>query len=209
MEAADWILLSDYLLERLYGPLSKNNEYLRASIEDVRGMLEMAIKADPTSPVARYNFARYFVYNGYIPQAKSEFEICLDLFAKQKKRTKKDTYKEINATRMLGEIYSDEREYLKAQDIFTRGIKLFKDENEKSGLEGDENTGILFADMGDIDYFITGDLDTAMENYDSAIKSSYNPPSMRYKMGAISYGRKDFDNALDYFTGIAHEKAMT
>ena len=206
LEAADWILLSDYLLERLYGPLSKNNEYLRASIEDVRGMLEMAIKADPTSPVARYNFARYFVYNGYIPQAKSEFEICLDLFAKQKKRTKKDTYKEINATRMLGEIYSDEREYLKAQDIFTRGIKLFKDENEKSGLEGDENTGILFADMGDIDYFITGDLDTAMENYDSAIKSSYNPPSMRYKMGAISYGRKDFDNALDYFTGIAHEK---
>lgn len=206
LESEDWILLSGYLLEKLYGPLSKSDEYLRASIEDVRGMLEMAIKADPTSPVARYNFARYFVYNGYIPQAKSEFQICLDLFAKQKKRTKKDTYKEINATRVLGEIYSDEREYLKAQDIFTRGITLFEDEKEKSGFEGDENVGILFADMGDIDYFITGDLDAAMEHFKTAIETKYDTPNLRYKIGAISYGRKDFDTALDFFSDVAHEK---
>ena len=206
LESKDWILLSGYLLEKLYGDLPPNEGYLRSSIEDVRGMLEMAIKSDSANPVARYNFAQYFVYNGYIPQAKSEFEIALDLFAKQKKRSKKDTYKEINAARMLGEIYSDGREYLKAQEYFTKGINLFNEEKAKSDFEGDENTGILFADMGNIDYYITGDFDAALENFKTAVNTKYDIPDLHYKIGAINYSRSNYDEALDNFVGIVDKE---
>ncbi len=201
--ADDWTELSGYLLDKLYGPLSRNDEYLRSSIEDVRSMLERAIKANPENPLARYNLSRYFVYNGYSEQAKRELEITLDLFDKLSVRTKKNVYREINATRILGELYSDGREYLKAQTVYTRGINLFNSENEMTGLEGDENTGKLFADMGDIDYFISGELDSALFNYEKAIATKNDTPSLNFRVGAIRYQKNDYDKALASFIKVS------
>ena len=204
--AADWTELSGYLLEKLYGTLSKNDEYLRSSIEDVLAMLNLAIKADPSNPVARYNLARYYIQNGNMEQAKSELEVSLDLFGNTKVRTKKNIYREINATRVLGELYADAREYLKAQTVYTRGINLYNEEHENSDFEGDENTGKLFADMGDLDYFISGDMEDALFNYEQSIAIKNDTPSINYRVGSIYYGRKQYDEALVSFINVA-EKA--
>ena len=117
LSSDDWTELSGYLLEKLYGKLSRNDEYLRSYIEDVRSMLEIAVSSNPQNPVARYNLARYFVNTGYSEQAKSELEHSLDLFDSAKFSTKKNIYREINASRILGEIYAGNRDYLKAQDV--------------------------------------------------------------------------------------------
>lgn len=204
--AADWTELSGYMLEKLYGTLSKNDEYLRSSIEDVLAMLNLAIKSDPSNPVARYNLARYFIHNGNTEQAKVELERSLDLFEKVIVRTKKNVYREINASRVLGELYAANREYLKAQTIYTRGINLYNEEHEASELEGDVNTGKLFADMGDLDYFISGEMDDALYNYEKAIEIKNDIPSINYRVGAIYYNRKNYDNALVSFIKVAEKE---
>lgn len=206
LSASDWTELSGYLLEKLYGKLSKNDEYLRSSIEDVLAMLNLAIKADPSNPVARYNLARYFIQNGNTEQAKVELERSLDLFGNVVVRTKKNVFREINATRTLGELYASAREYLKAQTVYTRGINLYNEEHEASGLEGTEDTGKLFADMGDLDYFISGELDDALYNYEKAIEIKYDIPSINYRVGAIYYNRKNYDNALASFIKVAEKE---
>ena len=202
----DWAELSGYLLDKLYGKLSKNDEYLRSSIEDVLAMLNLAIKADPSNPIARYNLARYFIQNGNSEQAKTELERSLDLFGSVKVRTKKNVYREINAARVLGELYADAREYLKAQTVYTRGINLYNEEHENSGLEGDENTGKIFADMGDLDYFISGEMDDALYNYEMAVKIKNDTPSINFRIGAIYYGHKNYDNALVSFLKVAEKE---
>ena len=45
LSAEDWTDLSGYLLEKLYGPLAPADEYLRSKIEDVKEMLERAVRA--------------------------------------------------------------------------------------------------------------------------------------------------------------------
>ncbi len=206
LSSEDWTELSGYLLDKLYGKLSRDEASLRSSITDVLDMLEIAVKSDPENPVARYNLARYFVHNGNFPLAEQGLESSLDLFDSTPVRTKKNIYRQINAARLLGELYADEREYLKAQDVYTRGINVYNDEHARSNLEGDENTGKLFADMGDIDYFISGDFDSALLNYQTAVEMKNDTPSINFRIGAIHYNKKDFAKALGSFIKTAEEK---
>ncbi|MBD5428432.1 MAG: hypothetical protein HDR39_03765 [Treponema sp.] len=201
--AQDWTELSGYLLDKLYGTLSKSEEFLRSSIEDVLDMLNMAVRLDPANPVARYNLSRYFLHNNNDASAQREMQIALDLFASAPVRTKKNTYREINGSRILGELFAEKRECLKAQEAYTRGINVFSEEHGRTGLEGDENTGHLFADLGDIDYFISGDMDSALANYQMAVATKYDIPSLNYRIGAIHYNRKQFDKALGSFVKTA------
>ncbi len=204
--AQDWTELSGYLLDKSYGNLSSSEEYLRSAIEDVRGMLETAVKADPSNPTAHYNFARYFVHTtGSVNLAKSEFNTALDLYDAAPVRTKKNIYRQIDAARMLGELWTEEEEYITAQKVYTRGIKVFNDEQARTGLEGDRNTGKLFADMGDLEYFINGDMAAALENYQTAVATKYDTPSLNYRIGYINYKNKDFDKALAAFIKTSEE----
>lgn len=205
LSSDDWTELSGYLLDKLYGTLSKEDEYLRASIEDVRSMLEIAVSMNPENPVARYNFARYLMNTGYSEQARNELEKSLDLFDSEKIRPKKNVYKEINAARILGELYASNREYLKAQEVYTRGVDLYNTEHDSSGFDGDENTGKLFADLGDIDYFVSGEIDSALFNYEKSVQTKNDVPSVNYRIGAIFYSKEDFGNALGSFIKV-HEK---
>ena len=61
LEGCDWTELSGYCLEKLYGPLSPSDEYLRTRIEDVKEMLVRAVKTDQKNPVALYNLSKYYV----------------------------------------------------------------------------------------------------------------------------------------------------
>ncbi len=59
--------------------------------------------------------------------------------------------------------------------------------------------------MADLDYFISGDLDIALENYVHALENSYDTPSIRYKIGYIQYDRERFSESLNSFIKTASE----
>ena len=206
LEAKDWTELSGYLLDKLYGNLSRSDEYLRAKIEDVKAMLDIAEKEDSKNPLAPYTLARYFIRNSNFESARRKLLASLDCFDKLAVRTKKSVYSEIDACRLLGELYTDLSQYIKAQEAYTRGIDLFQSENEKNGLEGDLNTGILYADMGDIEYFISGDMDAALKNYEHSVLNKNSTPTVNYRIGVINYNKQNYENALTFFIKALEKK---
>lgn len=195
----DEIELSGYMLDKRYGRLRPSEESLRSNIEDVRSLLERALKSAPQSPVANYNMARYFINtsNGVI--AKKYLDNSIKLFENQTRRNRRDTYKYINTYRLLGEQLCSEKEFLLAEERFGSGIEIFEKENGSSGFESDENVGHLYADLADIDYFIAADNERALRNYESAVNNKWDTSSVRYKIGYIQYLKQNYGAALGSF----------
>ena len=199
LSAEDWTDLSGYLLEKLYGPLAPADEYLRSKIEDVKDMLVTAVKADSSNPVAHYNIAKYYINTNNSFYAKSSLNNAINAFEKTESHKRKDIYRFIDSYRLLGEEYTQEADYLKAMESYTSGISLFTNENIGRGLEGNSDIGKLYSDYGDIEYFVVGNMDGALESYQDAIDNDYDRGEIRYKIGFIQYGKKNYSDAIGSF----------
>ena len=199
LASQDLTELSGYLLDKQIGYLPPSEEYLRGKIEDVKDLLVCAVKADEKNPTSLYNLSRYYVNRKDGMKAKSALEHTVELFDKLEVVKKKDVYNQIDTYRLLGEEYIRDKEYLKAQEVFTQGIVHYTSAHDLSGLKGTENIGKLYTDMGDINYFITGDLDSALQNYKDSIELSHDTPHIRYKIGYIQYGKRNYAEALGSF----------
>lgn len=199
LEGQDWTELSGYCLDKLYGYLAPSDEYLRAKIEDVKEMLVRAVKTNGKSPLPYYNIARYYINTNNSLNAERALVQSLEMFDKSNVIKKKDLYKNIDSYRLLGEIYTDEKEYLKALETFTNGITLYTNSKEGSGLKGTSQVGNLYADLGDIEYFISGDYDSALQNYKDAVDIDYDNGKLRYKIGYIQYSKENYSDAIGSF----------
>lgn len=202
----DWTEMSGYLMDKLYGDLLPQEEYLRTSIEDVHSMLKRAVKFSPENPISRYNIARYYINTDDKARSIDNLKKTLQLFEKAKNLKKRDVYKNINTFRLLGEQYINEREYILAQETLSDGIDFFEDKNSLSGLESDKNVGIMYADMGDLNYFISGQLDAAQRYYTKSIENKNDCASLRYRVGYIDYTNKNYDDAFVNFVACVSEK---
>lgn len=191
--------LSGYLLDKRFGHLRPSEAHLRSSIEDVRDLLERAVKADDKNAVALYNMGRYYRETSNSKGAAALFDLAIEQFEAQKTRSPRDTYKFINAYRFRGEEYKDARNYIPAEETYAKGLELFERERENAGFKGTEDVGRLYADMGDIYYFVAGDPDKALSNYVEAVNNSFDTSSVRYKIGNIQYHKKNYPAALGSF----------
>lgn len=206
LSGAEWTEMSGYLMDKLYGDLTPQEEYLRDSIEDVHSMLIRAIKKDPSNPISRYNIARYYLESGEHTKASENLEKTLNLFDNAKTIKKRDTYKQINTYRLLGEQHLYNRDFIQAQKTLSKGIELFEEKNASSGFESDKNVGIMYSDMADIDYFVSGDLENAERNYENSINNKNDTPSIRYRVGYINYSKNNYDKAFNNFMTASNEK---
>lgn len=207
LEGSDWTELSGYCLDKLYGNLAPSDEYLRTKIEDVKKMLVRAVQSDGSNPVAYYNLGRYYINTNNSENAEKTLLRSISFFEKADVVKKKDCYRNIDSYRLLGEIYMNDKEYLKAMESFTDGITLFTNANVSSGLEGNRNVGNLYADMGDIEYFISGNYDNALQNYQDAVNADYDNGKIRYKIGYIQYSKKNYSEAVGSFMKTAEDYA--
>lgn len=107
----------------------------------------------------------------------------------------------------MGEQYVNTRDYLLAEKYYADGIALFEREREYTGLTGNKNIGMLYSDIGDIDYFISGDIENAERNYKRAVENQYDTPSIRYRIGFVQYSNKNYSEALGSFIKTASEDA--
>ncbi len=199
LDSSGWTELSGYCLDKLYGQLPAKEEYLRSKIEDVKEMLERAVRADKKNPEALYNLSRYYIQVNNVNAAKSTLKNSIDAYKVKSVRKRKDIYNEIDAHRLLGEQYVFEKSFLDAEEIYSRGLKIFSEEHNASGLEANKNIGKLYADQGDIDYFVKGNMDFALQNYKDSIDSGNDTPHIRYKIGYIQYGKENYSEAFGSF----------
>ena len=199
LEGQDLVELSGYLLDKLYGYLTPSDEYLRSSIEDVRELLEQAVLKAPEIPEATYNLGRYFVDTNNSDAAVAVLKESLGVFDAAEKKTHDRILRNINAYRLIGELKAQDQEYLESERMYVAGIDMFTNEQKRSGLASDENVGILYSDLADIDYFISGDYDSALLNYQYSVDNHNDTPSIRYKIGYINYEKGNTGEALDSF----------
>ncbi len=199
LSADDWVEMSGYLMDKLYGELPREQEYLRDKIEDLRDMMLFAIKADPQNPIASYNFSRYLVEVRDHSKALDSLKHTEQLFNESDSLKNRDVYKQLNNYRLLGEEYLYNREYILARESFTKGINLFEKKGRARKFDGDRNVGAMYADMGNLEYFISGDLDGARRDYLAAIQNYMDTPSIRYRVGYIDYSNNDYVSALGNF----------
>lgn len=195
----DWTEMSGYLFDKLFGPLTPAEEYLRRNIEDVLEMLTRAVLTNRENPVSSYNLARYYVQMNNSVYARAALKQALDIFSDTDTLKPRDVYKYIDAYRLLGEEYIESNEMLLARETYTNGLALYQDAHESSGLAGTHQIGLLFADMGDMDYFIEGDYNSAYRNYLESVNLGNDTSEVRYKLGYIQYYRQDYDEALNSF----------
>lgn len=203
--ADDWVEMSGYLMDKLFGELPREQEYLRDKIEDLRDMMLFAIRADPQNPIASYNFSRYLVEVGDHSKALDSLKNTERLFNESASIKNRDVYKQLNNYRLLGEEYLYDREYILAREALTEGINLFEKRQRARKFDGDKNVGAMYADMGNLEYFISGDLDGARRNYNAAIQNYMDTPSIRYRVGYIDYSNNDYASALGNFLKASEE----
>ncbi len=199
LSAQDTTELSGYLMDKRFGLLSPAEEKLRSDIENVRDLLEKAVEKDQTNPVALYNMGRYFIFTNNDSYAISLLKNTISAFENQTYRNHRDTYKYINTFRLLGEIYKSQKEYILAETTYGDGIDLYEAEFASSGFASDENIGKLYADLGDIYYFVSGELDSALTQYQKAVDNKNDTSSVRYKIGYIQYLSSNYSEALGSF----------
>ena len=201
----DLVELSGYLLDKVSGNIAPADEKLLVYIEDVRELLERAVKLAPEIPESTYNMGLYFLNSkNYIP-AKEWLLLSLDAFEKYPFRTKARVLNHINAYRLLGDIGMENEEYIEAEEFYRKGISLFEEETA-AGLQGNKNVGKLYASLGDLCYFITGDFDEALKSYKVSVDTDNDTASIRYKMGYIYYTQKEYTEAVDAFIKTVEEK---
>lgn len=199
LSSEDWTELGGYLLEKMYGPVSPSEERFRYQIEGLRALLQRAVKMDQENPVALYNLAKYYINTSEIRYVEPTLNKAIDKFNKAPQLSHRDIYKFIDSYRLLGENYIKTNDYLQAQEQYTKGITLYTAEKENAGFTGNKDIGVLYADLGDINYLLAGDYDNAAVNYKNSVELGNDNPSIRYRLGYMSYKKKNYQEALGSF----------
>ena len=199
--------LSGYLLEKRYNPKPLDSEKLRSKIDDVRMLLEKAVQADKMMPEAYYHLGRFFIYNNKQDGAIENLTESIKLFKTAAPMTARRIGNYIDAMRLLGEQLVDQKKYLEAQTLYADALNIYREYTAFKPLPPNKAIGRLYADYGDIDYFISYNFDSALDSYQNAIKESYNTPSVNYRIGYIHYQQENYRQAIEAMSHAYAEKA--
>ena len=202
----DLIELSGYLLEKRYEPKPTDSENLIGKIEDLRELLEKSIKKRPESPEANYNMGRFFLHNQKNEAAKDYLVNAINLYEDSIKMTPKRTIRQIDAMRLYGELIAGDKLYNEAQEIYANALAKYEAYTAQKGIYPSSVVGKLYANYGDISYFIAGDYDEALDAYEHAVRELNNTPSIQYKMGYIHYQKENYSDAMRAMTLAYGEK---
>ena len=204
--ASDLTELSGYLLEKRYNPKPLDSETLRTQIDDVRKLLEKAVQADKTMPEAYYNLGRFFIYNNRQDGAIENLTEAIKRFKTAAPMTSRRTMQYVDSMRLLGEQFVMQKKYLDAQTLYADALTVYRNYTAFKPLPANQNIGKLYADYGDIDYFISYNFDSALDNYQHAVKELYDTPSIQYRIGYIQYQQENYEQAIDAISRAYAEK---
>lgn len=171
---------------------------------------DVLFRADKNQPglyEVHYNLARYY----RIVQSDPDEKKALDATVKMLKSTDTITPKrlriEIDTHTRLGEYNYRKKEYITAEKELQGAIALAEQNQKMKLIDKDRMFGRPYADLGDLYYYIQGDLRAAALQYQTAIANLYTAPELSYKIGYIQYAQKDYKAALVSFTSTEDASA--
>ncbi len=177
-------------------------------IENIKELLQEAVRRDAKNPEAYYHLTRYFERFGKPAEEKRAAERAIEAFAAAPESSAKRASYRIDAHRRLASLLVKEKEFLSAEERLLEGIRLYEDALARRLLGRKQEFGRLYADLGDIEYFKAGDLDAAVDNYQEAERNGWAPPEIRYRVGYAAYARENWGDAVESLFKAASESPL-
>ncbi|MGA2764834.1 MAG: hypothetical protein ABSG17_15915 [Spirochaetia bacterium] len=168
-------------------------------LDHAQEVLFKAEEAKPDLAEIHYNLARYYRLTQRPDDEMLALNATVKLLRPSDPLTPKRLAMEIDTHTRLGELYDQQGRYINGEKELADAVSKVE-ESQRSRLIGTGSVfGRPYADLGDLHYYIIGDLDTARTFYQKAIDNSYFDPALDYKMGFTQYGAGDYAAALASF----------
>ena len=196
LDIDDLTELGSYLVKKRYEDEKAGEDAVSEGIDDVREILETALKRDKDNPTATYNMGKFFLYNRNFDVAKRYLSRSVDMYGSSNNLSSTSLMNNVDAMRLYGEILTKDKEYLMAQETYANALSKYKEYAQNKLLAPNHSIGKLYQDYGDVNYFISGDLDKALDAYSMATKEMNDTPSIRYRMGYIQYQKANYEDAM-------------
>jgi tetratricopeptide (TPR) repeat protein len=165
-----------------------------------RSVLFRALKVRPDLPEIHYNLARYYrIVKDAGEERKALSSGVLPLLKSSDVLTRARMTIEIDTHTRLGELNYREKSYLDAGKEYDNAIRLVESYQSAGLLRAERIFGQPYVDLGDLQYYIQGNLRGALANYAKAEANGYTEPELDFKTGYIHYVGEDLDAALDRF----------
>jgi len=188
-----------FLDKRLEKVRGVPNEYLEY-ISGIREILLRAIKQDPMLPESYYHLARYYNYFENTSDEKLTLEVAIRAFDAAKEESPKRIGYHINALRRYAEILTDGKEFFPAEENLVKGVNVYENALSRRLLKPSPEYGRLYTDLGDLEFFVKqGDMQAALDYYNSGEQNGWAPPEIMYRMGAAHYQMRQWGPAQERF----------
>jgi len=176
-------------------------------LEFAQDVLFRADKVKPGLAEVHYNLARYY----RIVKSTADEKRALDGVIRSLKNTDPLTVRrltiEIDTYTRRGELYYRSGELIAAEKDLQTAVSLVE-QNQRMKLIGkDKIFGRPYAALGDLYYYVQGDLANASVQYQNAIANQLIDPGLSYKIGFIQYAGHDYKNALASFASTEDQSA--
>jgi tetratricopeptide (TPR) repeat protein len=174
--------------------------------EDVKDVLFKAMRKDKFSPEVHYQLARYYRYLKDDREEEKALRNAITLLERAMPQPKQLQVALIDSYTRLGESYWRRKEYLEAEQNFASAIALIEQKQQQRIIGLAPEFGLVYKDRGDIYYYVSRDLRSAREQYDSAEKNGYHNPELDFKIGYLDYVDGLYDQALLRFARVVDER---
>jgi tetratricopeptide (TPR) repeat protein len=159
-----------------------------------------AEKNQPGLAEVHYNLARYYNIIQNPADEKKALDHTVRLMKDTDLRTRTRVSMEIDTHTRLGQYHYNAKEYITAEKELQTSLRLIAQAQATRLIGRERMFGRPYAALGDLYYYVQGDISAAARQYQSAIGNRYTSPELTYKMGWIQYAQKDFGAALKTFT---------
>ncbi len=181
--------------------------------DGVRDALLAAMKRDKFNPEAHYQLARYYRYLLDPVEERKALVNAIDLLEDSSPFTRRRLLALVDSYNRLGETYARDREYLNAEKYYNLAIERIEAGQSQRVLGRLKELGLPYKNRGDIYYYVSRDLNTALTMYREAEANQYRSDELDYKLGYIAYAQEDFEQSLLRFSRVvdalpANENAL-
>jgi tetratricopeptide (TPR) repeat protein len=99
----------------------------------------------------------------------------------------------------LGEYYSGQDEWITAQETLDEARRRYEEAKGARFLSPEPELARVYARLGDVEYYVGGNLDRALTLYDRAAGDGFMSDDLAYKRGYIHYRNGRYDQAAEHF----------
>ncbi len=168
-------------------------------LTEVQDVLFAALEAKRDLPQIHYNLARYYRLVKDPVEEKKALEGALLFMKPFDVLSVPRLTMEIDTHTRLGELYYGSKAFLDAEKEYKTAIDLVESDQKRKLIGTGAVFGRPYHDLGDLSYYVSGDLDRSFLMYQKAIENRDTGPELDYKIGYIHYAEGNFKAALDSF----------